>query len=420
VTVFLDDVVAPFVRIDSPSEGAEFPAGNVEVFGIASDGGGICAVDIGTDNATWVGCVLNASDGASATIVSWSGSLNLQAGPGTIYARATDNAGNAGFASADVTAWTSDVSAPVVTIIYPVEGTVLSSVQVAVAGTASDDTGILGVEASVGNQAWVRCDGTAAWSVNLTLSGGASTILVRAGDLWGNIGVASVNVTVALPDVLPPIIRITGPLDGEVLGSANVTVSGSAHDDWGLSRVDVSDDNATWWPCAGTESWTGTLRLADGPNTIFACAVDASGNAGYAKVRVTVIVPDTMPPSVSVLGPENGSVVKSADLALKVHAEDPGGVRKVEVSLDGISWTAASGNGTWFANITLKEGKNTIRIRAVDASGNVGNATVTVTFKRGARPGLIPGMEAGATLAALLALIHVAGGRCPGRRRTAP
>jgi hypothetical protein len=53
----------------------------------------------------------------------------------------------------------------------------------------------------------------------------------------------------------------------------------------------------------------------------------------------------------------------------------------VEASPDGANWFAADGTGNWTVKLALKEGKNVIVVRATDASGNTGNATMVVFYK---------------------------------------
>lgn len=93
------------------------------------------------------------------------------------------------------------------------------------------------------------------------------------------------------PDTVPPSIAIVSPAEGATLASTVVAISGTASDDVGLERVELSTDGVSWTRATGTTSWSGTLILAGGPNTIHARATDTSGNVGYANVQVTVVLP---------------------------------------------------------------------------------------------------------------------------------
>ena len=67
-----------------------------------------------------------------------------------------------------------------------------------------------------------------------------------------------------------------------------VTVSGTASDDVGVLKVELSADGTTWVAASGTTSWSGTLTLGDGAQTIYARATDTSGNTATATVSVTI------------------------------------------------------------------------------------------------------------------------------------
>jgi len=96
-------------------------------------------------------------------------------------------------------------------------------------------------------------------------------------------------------DTTDPTIAITSPSTGAILTSPSVTVSGTASEDVALQKVEVSTDAANWVPATGTTAWSGTLTLAEGPNTIYARATDTSGNTATASVSVTVTAPSGGP-----------------------------------------------------------------------------------------------------------------------------
>jgi PKD repeat protein len=79
------DQTPPHVMILSPENATVVTTPNVTVTGIASDNLGIRSVELSTDNVTWTP--------ASGT-AAWSGTVSVNEGTNTIYARATDTAGN--------------------------------------------------------------------------------------------------------------------------------------------------------------------------------------------------------------------------------------------------------------------------------------------------------------------------------------
>jgi ABC-type nitrate/sulfonate/bicarbonate transport system permease component len=70
--------------------------------------------------------------------------------------------------------------------------------------------------------------------------------------------------------------------------------SGTASDNVKVERVELSTDGTTWILATGTASWSATLTLTEGPNTVYARAVDSSANLGYTSVSVMVVV--SLPP----------------------------------------------------------------------------------------------------------------------------
>lgn len=95
------DVSAPTLVVLAPTQAAETDGPRVEVRGTASDDVSVLRVEVSTDGALW----LSASSTAAATsgAVNWSILLNLSVGSQTVRVRATDAAGNVGFANASFT-----------------------------------------------------------------------------------------------------------------------------------------------------------------------------------------------------------------------------------------------------------------------------------------------------------------------------
>ena len=88
------DTIKPSIQILSPVAGASLPAGPTVVTGNASDNVGLALVEVSTDGLNW--------SKASGT-ASWTATINLTVADHTIYARATDGAGNIETATVAVT-----------------------------------------------------------------------------------------------------------------------------------------------------------------------------------------------------------------------------------------------------------------------------------------------------------------------------
>jgi hypothetical protein len=82
-------------------------------------------------------------------------------------------------------------------------------------------------------------------------------------------------------DTTPPSVIIQSPATGATVAGL-VTISGTASDNVGVSRVEVSLDSEHLFVASGTTSWEiaiDTGLYSDGPHTVGARAFDAAGNS---------------------------------------------------------------------------------------------------------------------------------------------
>lgn len=91
-------------------------------------------------------------------------------------------------------------------------------------------------------------------------------------------------------------------------------------------------------------------------------------------------LPDVIKPSVSITFPLEGQTFTTSTITVNGTAWDNVAVSKVEVKVNNEGWELASGTSYWNKQITLNSGSNTIYARATDTSGNIGEASVTVTY----------------------------------------
>ncbi len=69
--------------------------------------------------------------------------------------------------------------------------------------------------------------------------------------------------------------------------TANVTVCGTASGNVALNKVEVKVESGSYQIATGTESWSKSVTLASGCNTIYARATDTSGNIRETSITVT-------------------------------------------------------------------------------------------------------------------------------------
>ncbi|HLI32144.1 MAG TPA: hypothetical protein VKU89_05330 [Solirubrobacteraceae bacterium] len=94
-----------------------------------------------------------------------------------------------------------------------------------------------------------------------------------------------------------PQVAIAAPLAGSDTGSETVTVAGSAADALGIASVSVNGQRVA----LSGGSWSTTLRLAPGPNTIDAIATNIFGNSSSAQTTITYTPPP--PPGLALSAP---------------------------------------------------------------------------------------------------------------------
>jgi N-acetyl-anhydromuramyl-L-alanine amidase AmpD len=94
---------------------------------------------------------------------------------------------------------------------------------------------------------------------------------------------------------------------------------------------------------------------------------------------------DKMPPDITVRGPVDGSSTEVAAVTVAGTAtDDRGAVAEVQVTVNGgAPVTAPVTSGLFSVPTKLSPGANTVRVTAKDVAGNVGEVTVTVTFRAG-------------------------------------
>ena len=176
----------------------------------------------------------------------------------------------------------------------------------------------------------------------------------------------------------PPTITIGSHTNGQMVDGL-ITLAGTATDDAGLSKIEVSfDGGTTYTQAGGTASWQidfDTTAQADGNLFIKAKATDSGGYTAFGFVTLII---DNAGPTVSIISPQDGQKLSGAFSIVGLGNK----LDSVELSIDGGAYSAVTGNYTWYRiwDTTLEtEGAHTISVRPV-RGGVPGDAeTVTVT-----------------------------------------
>ncbi|MES3020621.1 MAG: Ig-like domain-containing protein [Pseudomonadota bacterium] len=260
------DTIAPAVTAAESGS-----AGTITLSATASDAVGVARVDFYVDN------VLKGAD-VSAPYALTLDSTTLANGSHSLVARAVDAAGNVGVSTAQtfsISNPTPDTTAPAVTASE--SGT---SGTITLSATATDAVGVARVEFYVDN-VLKATDSVAPYSATLdstTLSAGSHSLIARAYDAAGNVGVSTAQAfTISNPSVDTTAPTVTA---SQSAASGTLTFSATASDNVGVSKVEFYVDNVL----KGTDTsapYSMTLAsstLSNGSHALTAKAFDAAGN----------------------------------------------------------------------------------------------------------------------------------------------
>ncbi|MBI2469781.1 MAG: carboxypeptidase regulatory-like domain-containing protein [Planctomycetes bacterium] len=178
--------------------------------------------------------------------------------------------------------------------------------------------------------------------------------------------------------------------------SSNVTLGLSATDNIGVTGYYLSTSAIPPSPYAA--GWTSTtpainykedvsytLSGGDGKNTVFVWYKDASGNISDGASDSIIV--DTTPPEITITNPTSDTTFKTTSKTITIGGSASDSTSEVH----NVVWSASTGEDKmegktirWnISNINLTEGDNIITVKAADALGNTGIATITITRAEG-------------------------------------
>ena len=366
---FTLDTVPPTLTIGSPENGDFVDSSTVEVSWTGDDDRSDvvsyqCRIH---SNGAWS----NWHDTEGADHFSFT---DLIEGEHIVQVRIYDQAGN--FAEKSVT-FTVDTEEPVLNIDSPADGSFLNNPDVPISWSATDATTVVTrYEYSTdGGETWTSTYATG--RTFTSLADGRHAIQVRAYDRAGNFAEASVTFTV---DTELPLLNIGSPSNGDFIDSKDVWVSWIATDEGsGIKGYQYRIDSGKWY--STTEASHLFEDLGEGPHTVVIRAIDNAGNSVTAMVTFVV---DTVPPSLSITSPDDGSVLSTTWVEISWSATD------ATTTVTGYEYRINSG-GVWseWSGITLDlmhnftglaDGQHIIEVRAYDLLGNMAEARLDVTI----------------------------------------
>jgi thermitase len=235
------------------------------------------------------------------------------------------------------------------------------------------------------------------WSVDPSLTNAqVLDIMTRNADDLGEpgfdpyFGYGRVNVSASLaaaanslpaPDTTDPFVSFAAPADGATL-TGPTTVRVSAVDNVGVDRVElrVNGTLLAMKTAMPYDFYWDTRNYPEDSYDLSATAYDESGNAGQARVTVSLTSPpDTDPPSVTILSPEDGSTVSGA-IMVSVSAADDVALDLVGVTIDGkvLATKSVPPYDFLWDTAGVVDGEHEVVALASDISGNLGQSAAAV------------------------------------------
>ncbi len=243
-------------------------------------------------------------------------------------------------------------------------------------------------------------DGTYSVTPSVALAGGVNVLDVRAVDVAGNVSAISGTLALTIDTTAPaaPSTPILNPADDSGTkgdGATNVTqprLTGTSVAGVTMQLLNASGTvigSAATNP-DGTYSVTPSAPLAVGSIVLDVRAVDIAGNVSATSGTLTLTINTTGPPAPStpVLNPADDSGTKGDNITnvnlprLTGTAVAGQTVQLLNAGGIVIGSTLATASGTYSItpSTQLANGLNVLSVSAVDATGNVGPASGTITL----------------------------------------
>jgi hypothetical protein len=196
-----------------------------------------------------------------------------------------------------------DTSPPDVAYVGIDGGDEVNAPDVTIEAFAQDDRAVDDVRWSTNRGAGGPCTflGGGSWRCEaIPLPVGDTRITIRAWDVAGNVGSASLTVTrPGSTDATAPTVTFLGIDDGDEVTASEVTIEAFAQDDVAVDDVRWSTNRGASGACdaLGGGSWNcGPIPLPYGDTLVTLRAWDVAGNVGSTSLTVTRPESPTSPP----------------------------------------------------------------------------------------------------------------------------
>ncbi len=217
-------------------------------------------------------------------------------------------------------------------------------------------------------------------TASLTLRKGSNTILVKVATRGGK---DEDQVRVNYKTANPPVVKITAPTSRS---TKKETVNLKAKVEYVTTESEIQVflngkllRNFSY--SRSKKEVTATLKLKEGLNAI---TVKVKTKDGSDEDRRNIsYVKAIAPPKVTILTPKNNSTAAKKEVSLKANIKNVTSARDITLLINGkkiVSRSLKFKNGVLTAKVTLKAGRNSITVKAVN-KGGADEAKVTVNYK---------------------------------------
>jgi len=355
---FRVDAESPVVTILAPGDGNAYATTSVHLSFTADDDG--TSVNTGSMAYRW-------GDGPLIPITGFEAELGpLSPGEHVLTLVVEDASGNVG--TATVT-FVIDTTAPLLDIVDPEEGEIVSTASLVLSWQASDPgSWITRTESSVDGGDWV--DHGEAISAMVSLSDGPHNIKVRT---WNGAGLSTmreVNVTV---DTTAPELAIAFPVSGGAYNTSTLEAKWSGNDaGTGLDHYEYRLDGGQW--SAPTTATSYLLEgLSDGSHTFYVRAWDDASNSW--TVAVTFII-DTAGPTITIVPAEGGLIDSPTVDVFVTTLESLSGIESYTYWMDGEEVSSSASDHRFTG---LADGVHHLVVLVRDNAGNTIRAYANFT-----------------------------------------
>ena len=270
----------------------------------------------------------------------------------------------------------SDITAPTLALSTLADKSFTANATLNVSGTVDSKNGVKSV--TVNGKPVIISNGT--FTTAITLVDGPNSITTIATDNSGNKTTDTRSVTL---DRTAPGLAIIQPADNSITSKTFADITGSVDDQAATVNARVNGGSATSATMDGT-SFSVTVNLSSGLNTIDLTVTDQAGNSSSAKRSVKS---DTTAPTLAITVPAQDISTTQGSITISGAVADSVTSATVGIKLDDLNFTpTVAADGSFSQAITMATEKTyAVIVTATDQAGN--SATVQRNIIKSAESG---------------------------------